>query len=59
METDAPAMPLYGFQGESNSPLRIINIFEKLVSLREEDPEVIAETIESNISALFNLTISK
>jgi len=59
METDAPAMPLYGFQGESNSPLRIINIFENLVSLRVEDPEVIAGTIERNVSILFNLDFSK
>jgi TatD DNase family protein len=56
METDAPAMPLYGFQGESNSPLRLSNVFEALVSLREESPENIAETMENNISALFKLT---
>ena len=55
METDAPAMPLYGFQGESNSPLRLINVFEKLLSIREEKPEVIAEVMENNISALFKL----
>jgi TatD DNase family protein len=59
LETDAPAMPLYGFQGEDNSPLRLINIFEQLVLLREEKPEVIAETIENNISALFNLPLSQ
>jgi len=55
METDAPAMPLNGFQGESNTPLRLINIFDELVSLREEEPEMIAETMEDNISALFRL----
>jgi TatD DNase family protein len=53
LETDAPAMPLYGFQGESNSPLRIINVFERLVELREESKEEIAEKIEQNISEAF------
>jgi TatD DNase family protein len=53
LETDAPAMPLYGFQGESNSPLRIINVFERLVELREESEEEIAEKIEQNISEAF------
>ncbi len=53
LETDAPSMPLYGFQGESNSPLRIINVFERLVELREESHDEIAEKIEQNISETF------
>jgi len=57
LETDAPSMPLYGFQGESNSPLRLINIFEKLVELRHESPEEIAQEIEQNIATLFTLAI--
>jgi len=59
METDAPAMPVNGFQGESNSPLRLINVFERLISLRDEAPEIIAETMEDNISALFKLTANE
>jgi len=59
METDAPAMPLYGFQGESNSPLRLINIFDALLSIRDEEPELIAETMENNISTLFKLTVNQ
>jgi TatD DNase family protein len=54
LETDAPSMPLYGFQGESNSPLRLVNIFEKLVELREESREEIAEKIENNIIEMFH-----
>jgi TatD DNase family protein len=53
LETDAPSMPLYGFQGESNSPLRIIDVFKKLVELREESDEEIAEKIEQNILDVF------
>jgi TatD DNase family protein len=55
LETDAPSMPLYGFQGENNSPLRLLNIFEKLVEIRLESKEEIAATIEDNISTLFQL----
>jgi TatD DNase family protein len=54
LETDAPSMPLYGFQGESNSPLRVVNVFEKLVELREESKEEVADSIENNISELFS-----
>jgi TatD DNase family protein len=55
LETDAPSMPLNGFQGESNSPLRVVNVFNKLVELRQESSEVIADKIEENISTLFQL----
>jgi TatD DNase family protein len=53
LETDSPSMPLYGFQGESNSPLRIINVFKKLIELREESDEEIAAKIEQNILDIF------
>ncbi|AOW77969.1 hypothetical protein A3Q34_14630 [Colwellia sp. PAMC 20917] len=55
LETDAPSMPLNGFQGEDNSPLRVIDVFEKLAELRQESKEEIAEKIEDNISTLFQL----
>jgi TatD DNase family protein len=55
LETDAPSMPLNGFQGENNSPLRVVNVFNKLVELRQESSEVIADKIEENISTLFQL----
>ena len=56
LETDAPAMPLYGFQGQANSPLKLINVFESLVAIRQESAEAIAEQIEQNISQLFGWT---
>ncbi|XQW84064.1 TatD family hydrolase [Thalassotalea piscium] len=52
LETDAPSMPLSGYQGEANSPLKLINIFQLLCQLRSESPEKIAQTIESNINSL-------
>jgi TatD DNase family protein len=55
LETDAPSMPLYGYQGEDNSPLHLLSVFEKLTEIRHECREEIAKTIENNISALFHL----
>ena len=50
LETDAPAMPLYGFQGQDNSPLQLINIFKALVSIRAESSEVLASALEKNVT---------
>ncbi len=55
LETDAPAMPLFGQQGENNSPLNLIAVFEQLCSIREESKDSIAVAIEKNVSQLFNL----
>jgi TatD DNase family protein len=55
LETDAPAMPLYGFQGQINSPLRILDIFHTLVAIRDEPAEQIAAQLELNIEQLFSL----
>ncbi|MEW6998140.1 TatD family hydrolase [Colwelliaceae bacterium BS250] len=55
LETDAPAMPLAGFQGEINSPLKITNVFEQLCALRNEQNKHIANQIEQNVEQLFTL----
>lgn len=55
LETDAPAMPLAGFQGTHNSPLRLINVFEKICEIRAEPPEELATTLEKNVNQLFGL----
>lgn len=53
LETDAPDMPLYGFQGQPNRPERIKQIFEQLCLLRSEPPRQIAEQLYNNSMALF------
>jgi TatD DNase family protein len=53
LETDAPAMPPFGMQGMSNSPLNLINVFQALVLIRDEPKEVITEQIELNVEQLF------
>lgn len=55
LETDAPDMPLQGFQGEANRPERVKNVWQSLCELRAESPQEIAETLRENTRALFQL----
>ncbi len=54
LETDAPSMPLNGYQGQHNSPLRVVDVFEALCSIRKEDKIELSVSIESNIKRLFS-----
>lgn len=55
LETDAPDMPLQGFQGQPNRPERAARVFDTLCELRVESPEEIAEALLSNTRRVFNL----
>lgn len=55
LETDAPDMPLNGWQGQANRPERIVEVFQTLCSLRPEPADVIANTFIHNCNELFNL----
>ncbi len=53
LETDAPAMPLAGFQGQINTPAQLALVFQQLCALRPESPAVLAEALWHNsLSAL-------
>lgn len=54
LETDAPDMPLNGFQGQPNRPEQVARVFTTLCELRAEPAEVIAETIFNNTLSLFS-----
>ncbi|HGN1707674.1 TPA: TatD family hydrolase [Providencia rettgeri] len=54
-ETDAPDMPVSGFQGEPNRPERIQWVFRSLCELRHESPSEIAQQLYNNSLSLFNL----
>ncbi|MDG1751356.1 MAG: TatD family hydrolase [Thalassotalea sp.] len=56
LETDAPAMPLFGMQGQVNSPLNIGTVFAHLAKIRDEPKQQLAEAIEENIKQVFRLT---
>lgn len=53
LETDSPDMPLNGYQGVPNRPEQVVRVFAALCELRQEPPDVIAETIFNNAIVLF------
>lgn len=53
LETDAPDMPLNGWQGEPNRPERAARVFDTLCELRPESPEIIANALKNNADELF------
>ncbi|MFT6388683.1 MAG: TatD DNase family protein, partial [Cellvibrionaceae bacterium] len=55
LETDAPDMPLSGFQGEPNSPLRLPDIAHALAELRQDTFESICHVTTENSRQLFML----
>ncbi|MGB7801990.1 TatD family hydrolase [Buttiauxella sp.] len=55
LETDAPDMPLNGWQGQANRPERIFEVFQTLCALRSEPADVIANTFIHNCHQLFGL----
>ncbi|QIW15650.1 deoxyribonuclease [Pasteurellaceae bacterium RH1A] len=48
LETDAPDMPVFGFQGQMNRPERLAVSFQALCELRSESSDQIAEQIWAN-----------
>lgn len=59
LETDAPAMPLYGQQGNVNSPLEVVNVFKCLTKLRSESTEELASALQSNFNHIIPLANKK
>lgn len=58
LETDAPDMPVCGYQGQPNRPERVAQVFQALCALRPEPPQAIAEAIYDNTRRLFQLPVS-
>lgn len=56
LETDAPDMPLNGYQGMANRPERVAEVFTTLCELKpDEEPLQMREQIYLNSRALFRL----
>ncbi|EMH4163199.1 metal-dependent hydrolase [Pluralibacter gergoviae] len=55
LETDAPDMPLNGFQGQPNRPERAAQVFATLCELRPEAAEEIADALLANTRQIFSL----
>lgn len=57
LETDAPDMPLNGFQGQPNRPEQAARVFDVLCELRQEPEDVIARALLENTRAVFGITL--
>jgi TatD DNase family protein len=53
LETDAPDMPLFGFQGQKNTPDKVQKVCEHLALIRKESMQTISETVYKNTTSLF------
>lgn len=49
LETDAPSMPLFGYQGKRNEPERLVDVFQAFCALRTESQEDIARALNDNL----------
>ena len=57
LETDAPDMPLNGFQGQPNRPDQAARVFATLCELRKETEEAIASALLENTRSVFGITL--
>lgn len=54
LETDAPDMPLNGYQGQPNRPEQAARVFSTLCELRDESPDTLADALLRNTRTLFS-----
>ncbi|USD64756.1 TatD family hydrolase [Vibrio sp. SCSIO 43136] len=54
-ETDAPDMPLSGYQGVPNEPKRVAEVLTSLNTLRTEQKQTIASQVKENSKLLFGI----
>jgi TatD DNase family protein len=49
LETDAPDMPLCGYQGQANSPIRIIEVAQSVAEIRQQSVAHVAQCTSANL----------
>lgn len=55
LETDAPDQPAQMYQGQRNEPAYLVDVWESVSALREEDAVTVANTTTENARRLFML----
>lgn len=55
LETDAPSMPLAGYQGQINTPARLAEVFAAFCQLRTEPVAEVAQTLWQNSIQILRL----
>ncbi|MGR5193704.1 TatD family hydrolase [Vibrio rotiferianus] len=55
LETDAPDMPILGYQGEPNHPAKLIHVLNQLSELHKREKQSIAEKVWENSNSAFSI----
>ncbi|WP_434997035.1 TatD family hydrolase [Vibrio scophthalmi] len=55
LETDAPDMPLMGYQGEPNHPKRLPLVLQHLAQLQNKDRQTVADNVWRNSNLALNI----
>jgi len=55
LETDAPDMPLHGYQGQANRPDRLPLVLSSLAAVRQQSDETLAEQLWRNSCSVLGL----
>lgn len=55
LETDAPDQPALKYHGQRNEPAYLVDVWQSLCELRDEDAETVANTTTANAKRLFAL----
>lgn len=55
LETDAPDQPALNYQGQRNEPAYLIDVWQSISALRDEDEETVAKITTENAQRLFKL----
>lgn len=56
-ETDTPYASPVPHRGETNSPMYVEYVYEKIAELRDEDPEVVRKQILQNVENFFGISV--
>lgn len=54
-ETDAPYIAPEGRRGKRNDPLAVIDVVQAIARIRDEDPEIVRETLLTNAHRVFGI----
>ncbi|GHA50711.1 TatD family hydrolase [Photobacterium aphoticum] len=55
LETDAPDMPIAGYQGQPNRPDRLVHVLRELAAIRGESEQEIARVVTLTTAELFGI----
>lgn len=58
LETDSPDMPLSGFQGQRNNPIKVVDVAQSLAELKGISAQQVSEQTDKNFHRIFSVSRS-